>query len=90
MADLSLEHVFLDQVDQDQANDGKDKIEGQVVLPYELHLERRLYEMGQVLDCHSAKARKKSNQYAQHVDELLIAEVLVPPLEKFLPQLAYL
>mgnify|MGYP001823365774 FL=1 len=86
MADLLLQQVFLNEINQDQANDGKHEIEAQVILPNKIHLECRLDEMREILDCYRSQSGEKSDKYAQQIDELLVAEVFIPPPEELFPQ----
>ena len=86
MADLLLQKEFLNEIDQDQADYGKYKIESQMIFPYEIYLECGLDKMREVLDSNGSETREKSDKDTQQIDKLLIAEVLIPPSEELFPQ----
>jgi hypothetical protein len=89
VTDFPFQQEFLNQVDQHQADDRKNKIKCEVILSYEFDLQNRLNEMREVLDGHSSQTGQESYENAQQIYELLGAEVLVPPLEKLLPKSFY-
>jgi hypothetical protein len=86
MADLLLQQVFLNEINQDQSNDGKYEIKAQVILPDKIHLECRLYEMREILDRYRSQTGEKPDKNAEQIDELLVAEVFIPPPEELFPQ----
>jgi len=86
MADLLLQQVFLNEINEDQTNDGKDEIKAEVILPNNIDLQGRLDKVSQVLYGNCSQTGEKSNQNAQHINELLVAEVFIPPLEELFPQ----
>ena len=57
-----------------------------MVFSNEVHLKCRLNEMSKVLYSHRSQTREKTDENAQQIDELLVAEVLIPPFKELFPQ----
>ena len=72
MTNLFLNNQFLNEINEEQTYNRKNKIKGIAVVLDKLALQENLYQMGKVFDHDGTYTSHKTHQYTQEVYKLLV------------------